>query len=254
MKIEICNWGKWQSYRSDRNQPPWIKVHRRILMNRKWTTLTDIQRGQLVVLWVIAADSNGIIKIPNGNRDLASVAAWVAKVGGMERTPDLQSFIDLGLIKCDANVTPERRQCDANVTPQTRLDETRQDGSKDPCQADPPDDIPYQKIINHLNEKSGKKYKATSAKNRKAIKARWNDGYRFDDFKTVIENRIAKWSDDEKMSEYLRPETLFSQKFEGYLNSGPAAHDTPADRYEAKRAMYAKMGITYQAPGDADNE
>ena len=43
--LTVTNWERWQSYRADRGQPPWIKVHRTVLRNPEWTMLTDAQRG-----------------------------------------------------------------------------------------------------------------------------------------------------------------------------------------------------------------
>jgi len=73
-------------------------------------------------------------------------------------------------------------------------------------------------IISNLNEKAGTKYKHTTEKTKTLIKARLNEGFVLDDFFTVIENKTREWLDDPKMSKYLRPETLFSPKFESYLN------------------------------------
>lgn len=77
--------------------------------------------------------------------------------------------------------------------------------------------IPYREIIFYLNEKTGSKYKVGSSKTRELINARWNDKFTLDDFKIVIDKKVASWTgtDQEK---YLRPETLFGNKFEGYLN------------------------------------
>ncbi len=50
------------------------------------------------------------------------------------------------------------------------------------------------------------------------IKARLNEGFTVDDFKTVIDKKTEEWINDPKMRNYLRPETLCSNKFEGYLN------------------------------------
>ena len=45
-----------------------------------------------------------------------------------------------------------------------------------------------------------------------------------EEFKKVIDNKVAAWKGDPKMEQYLRPETLFSTKFETYLNdSGTSA-------------------------------
>jgi uncharacterized phage protein (TIGR02220 family) len=75
-------------------------------------------------------------------------------------------------------------------------------------------------IINYLNEKSGKAYRPNSDKTKKLISARLNEGFTVDDFKTVIDNKVSSWLGNKDMEKYLRPETLFSPKFEGYLNEG----------------------------------
>ena len=77
----------------------------------------------------------------------------------------------------------------------------------------------YISIISYLNEKAGTNYKPTTAKTKTAIKARLAEGFKVDDFKTVIDKKCAEWIGDEKMEKYLRPETLFGTKFEGYLNA-----------------------------------
>lgn len=77
-----------------------------------------------------------------------------------------------------------------------------------------------QDIIDYLNKKTARTFKLSS-KTKALISARNNEGYTKDDFTRVIDGRCEKWLSDPKMSEYLRPETLFSNKFESYLNSAP---------------------------------
>ena len=77
--------------------------------------------------------------------------------------------------------------------------------------------IPYGEIVAYLNLETSSKYKSTTAKTRDLIKARWNEGFRVDDFKEVIDKKVASWSNNE-MIKFLRPETLLGTKFEGYLN------------------------------------
>lgn len=84
-------------------------------------------------------------------------------------------------------------------------------------------DINYSKIINRLNELAGTGFKATSENTKKLIKARINEGYTEDDFIVVIEKMCYLWNREPKkgqpnMKLYLRPSTLFSPKFENYLN------------------------------------
>ncbi|WP_367378289.1 conserved phage C-terminal domain-containing protein [Enterococcus gilvus] len=80
-----------------------------------------------------------------------------------------------------------------------------------------PDSIPYSDIIKYLNEKADRSFKVTN-KWKDLIKARWNEGQRYDDFIKVIDIKTSQWLKDPKMSNYLRPETLFSNKFDSYLN------------------------------------
>jgi hypothetical protein len=105
--LKIRNWEKWQSYRRDRGQPPWIKVHREVMRNPEWVMLTDAQRGQLVGIWLLAADRDGVIP---------ASPKLIQKLCYMDSEPDLQVFINLGFIEGDVNVTPERRQGDETET------------------------------------------------------------------------------------------------------------------------------------------
>lgn len=81
-------------------------------------------------------------------------------------------------------------------------------------------EIPFKLIIDLLNKVTGKSFRHTSAATQRLIKARWNDGFRFEDFKTVILTKSHQWLKDDKMNKYLQPTTLFGTKFEGYLNEG----------------------------------
>ena len=89
------------------------------------------------------------------------------------------------------------------------------------------DDV--KKIISYLNAKTESSYKASSKKTISLITARLNDGFTVDDFKTVIDKKVAEWMDDPKMNKFLRPETLFGTKFEGYLNQKETIRPDPSD-------------------------
>lgn len=80
------------------------------------------------------------------------------------------------------------------------------------------DEIPYGEIVRHLNDAVGASYRPSSRKTRQLIHARWEEGFRLPDFIAVIDTMEEAWGEDPKMSAYLRPETLFGTKFEGYLN------------------------------------
>ena len=80
------------------------------------------------------------------------------------------------------------------------------------------DNVPYKEVVDYLNNSAGTNYRASSKKTRELIKARINEGYKLEDFRIVIEKKTREWINDNKMKAYLRPETLFGTKFEGYLN------------------------------------
>ncbi|GLY11369.1 phage replisome organizer N-terminal domain-containing protein [Pseudobacillus badius] len=83
----------------------------------------------------------------------------------------------------------------------------------------------FSEVVDYLNQKARTKYRASSKKTQNLIKARFNEGFTLDDFKTVIDKKTAEWLTDQKMNQYLRPETLFGTKFESYLNQkGGQAH------------------------------
>lgn len=104
--LRIRNWGKWQSYRSDRGQPPWIKLHKCVMRNSEWVGMTDAQRGRLVAIWLLAADHDGVIP---ASKDV------IRKLCFMDDEPDIELFIELGFIENGDNVTSDWRQDDANT-------------------------------------------------------------------------------------------------------------------------------------------
>ena len=68
-------------------------------------------------------------------------------------------------------------------------------------------------ILDYLNEKTGKSFRTA-----KGLSSRFTEGYTVDDAKKVIDIKCAEWLHDPKMKTFLRPDTLFSGKFDGYLN------------------------------------
>ena len=84
-----------------------------------------------------------------------------------------------------------------------------------------PDDVPYDEVIDYLNEKTGKHYRSKAAATRKLIKARFAEGYTLEDFKRVIDTKTSQWLNTDQ-DKFLRPETLFRPShFESYLNEAP---------------------------------
>ena len=116
-QLSVRNWDKWQSYRKDRGQPPWIKMHRCVMRDPEWVMLTDAQRGQLVAIWLLAADHNGVIPASD---------ILLQKLCHMDSVPDIKLFIELKFLTGDATVAPKRRQ---HAPPETET-ETETDKNK----------------------------------------------------------------------------------------------------------------------------
>ena len=138
-------------------------------------------------------------------------------------TVDITGSYQLG------NLMPTICQPNVNqMSAQDRLGKDRLGKDSKTIMSDKSDvSIPYSEIIEYLNEKTGRSFRNVDA-NKKLIKARWNDGYKLDDFKAVIDNMVANWSGKEfngtPAETYLQPKTLFSNKFDSYLNQIPKTY------------------------------
>lgn len=84
-------------------------------------------------------------------------------------------------------------------------------------------------VIDYLNAKTGSKYRYSKSSTKHII-ARLGEGFTVDDCKSVIDKKCNEWLTDPKMQQYLRPETLFAGKFEGYLNQPAAPPRASGDR------------------------
>ena len=87
-------------------------------------------------------------------------------------------------------------------------------------------------VVQALNEETGSHYRPTSKATMRHVLARLRDGFTVDDCKEVIRKKSEEWGGTD-MAKYLRPETLFGSKFEGYLNA-------PEDPKAKERAEKAK--------------
>lgn len=93
-----------------------------------------------------------------------------------------------------------------------------------------------EEIVAFLNSTTGSSYRSTTDKTRKLIAARLAEGFTIDDFKAVITKKAKEWQGTD-MAQYLRPETLFGTKFEGYLNQPEVRNNkrSPISRAEQER-------------------
>ena len=100
------------------------------------------------------------------------------------------------------------------------------------------DNIPFS-LISYLNQKTGSSYKVDSDITSRIISL-FGQGYSADDMRTVIDRKCAEWCDDKKMRSYLRPSTLFGDKFAEYLNAPESIEAEQKKDAEAKNEQLLK--------------
>lgn len=99
-------------------------------------------------------------------------------------------------------------------------------------------------VVEYLNSKTGKQFRPKSEETKRLIEARIKQGFCLEDFKRVIDTKTEKWLNDDKMSDFLRPQTLFGTKFESYLNesrASPGGHqETESEYWQRKQEEVLK--------------
>ena len=107
-------------------------------------------------------------------------------------------------------------------------------------------DIPFAEIVGYLNERAGKRFRNGRPQTRTHIRARWAEGYRIEDFKQVIDTKVAEWLGTD-MEKHLCPDTLFGSKFEKYLNS-------KGEGTSVQGSQYRDMNELMDGEDNADSE
>jgi uncharacterized phage protein (TIGR02220 family) len=127
------------------------------------------------------------------------------------------------------------------VTSRNATEKRREEKSKEHISSD------AQSVLEHLNAKANRAFQATPA-NAKLIVARMREGATVDQLKAVVDAKVAEWSHDPKMSQYLRPATLFNaEKFGQYSGSlrppGEAVNGSHAESVDPVQAAWMRGAI-----------
>lgn len=110
-------------------------------------------------------------------------------------------------------------------------------------------------ILDYLNKKINANYKSSSKKTIQLITARLNEKFTVDDFKKVIDIKTTEWAYTD-MAKYLRPETLFGNKFESYLNQKIQKEGvldngfSKGINFKPSKQNYVNKGIVSEESGD----
>ncbi len=172
-------------------------------------------------LGMIGIDDNSFISISNWSKHQSVDRLAEIREKNRMRQAKFRDKKKLESPKKDSNVTvTSRNATDIELELEEELDKEREV-------------IPYVEIINYLNDAAAKNYRHSTNKTKTLIKARVSEGFTIDDFKKVIDVKTKEWKNDKNMSKFLRPETLFGTKFEGYLNQDnrPSGYDPSKDSF-----------------------
>lgn len=224
----------------------WIKLYRQLLEDRVWLQSTNEQKAILITLLLMANHEahewewqGELFRVMPGQfvTSLASIErACGYSVSAQNVRTALAKFEKIGFITNQSTKTGrlitivkwEVYKSYSDPVP-VELTEQSQSTHKEltPNKNDKNDKndkknntytMMISEVVDYLNQICGTAYRATTTKTQTLIKARIQEGFELIDFKKVIEIKQQQWGKEEKMRKFLRPETLFGTKFEGYLN------------------------------------
>ena len=95
-----------------------------------------------------------------------------------------------------------------------------------------------------MNLVTKKRFSHQTEKTRVSIKARFNDGFTLEDFKHVHRVKSEQWLNSD-MEKYLRPATLYGNKFENYLNERLKSEIEKSANEEKMNAPETQEDIEY---------
>jgi uncharacterized phage protein (TIGR02220 family) len=199
--LRVRNWEEFQHYK-DRN-PPWIKLHRALLDNYEFCSLKDSQKAHLVLIWILASQNDGLV--PN---DRAFLEKKLSCIG-----LDLSVFVQAGFLIVEQFASNALAGDKQSATVTARLEEKRREEEIRKL---------AESVLDHLNKAASRNFRSADGTLKHIVK-RLKDGATVEQCISVIDLKVSKWLHDPKMSDYLRPATLFAEEnFENYLGEIPA--------------------------------
>ena len=224
----------------------WFKLYRNIIDKPIWLNSTPKQKTILITLLAMAnfkpnewewKGQKFEVKEGQFVTSLENIAARCGKGitiqnvrSALKRFEKLE-FLTNESTKSGRLITIENwefyqcEECEANKDTNKEVTKNQQRGNKEvttnkECKKDKNEknNEYIVEILDYMNSVCGTNYKPSTQKTKKLINARLNEKFTLDDFKKVIDTKYQDWGSDTSMKKYLRPETLFGTKFEGYLN------------------------------------
>jgi hypothetical protein len=115
--FQIVNWKQFQHYRH--RNPPWIKLHRELLISRAWISATDADRALMVALMLIAAETENLIPADPG---------YVRRRAYLNTEPNFSRLLEVGFLE---SASKKLASCKQDARPETEA-ETETEKTKPP--------------------------------------------------------------------------------------------------------------------------
>lgn len=90
--------------------------------------------------------------------------------------------------------------------------------------------------IAKFTEITGRRYDIPSSEVILSLHRIFEANYTISEIELAIRYKYEEWKDDKRMSNYIRPQTLFGQQFEGYVAAAKAAKEVKKDDQSARFA------------------
>ena len=137
--LRVVKWEKFQHYK-ERN-PPWIKLHVSVMEKYEWEQLSDIGKGHLVALWMLASRTN--------NR-IAKDANWIMRKCSLKSKINLEELISLGFIEMYQDASDLLSPCLQNAT---LVEESRDREEESKVEPDTPEMFEFENVRMTMDEK-----------------------------------------------------------------------------------------------------
>jgi len=127
--IRIKNWKKYQHYKG--RTPPWIKLHAGLLDDYEFECLTDMNKIQLIAIWLLASRSRDYH--PEGDPLLPEDVLYLSKKSGLKTKIDLAPLISSGFIICyhsaSVSLATDKHSVPTDLDLETYKEETETEGT-----------------------------------------------------------------------------------------------------------------------------
>lgn len=228
--IRVKGWDEFQHYK-DRT-PPWIKLHNSLLENYDFECLPDASKAHLLCIWLLASRTNN--KMPAN-------PGWIEKKIGATSKVNLELLVSSGFLEeiqelqsVEHDASAALQEGVAHCCLEGEESREEREESKEDTMSDKSDAA---QVLIYMNEVLGTKYRTSTKSHIENISGRLSEGFSVDDCKSVIDSKSKEWGGDQRMAQYLRPQTLFGpSNFQGYLmasrvSTKASMHDLSSQEY-----------------------